>query len=143
MKGFSIKFNHSGIVSEHDILNEVKQQIEEHNENGRQAIRDLIDLSIQSKTLITLVKDQHRGFGKTTLLAKKAEELGAVLIVPRTQVPSGYPYDSGIRSFQNADMVRGLKLRCNGFIVDEGVSTEVIKELVYNGNEFLGGFSRL
>lgn len=143
MKEVEIKFNFNGFVREEDVLNEVRRQVEEHNESGKQAIKDLIDLSLKTKTLITLVRNQHRGFGKSFLLAEKAKEMGATLVVAHNHLrPASYPFNSSIVLFESAEKARGVKFGNGKFIVDEGVAPEVIKELSMR-NEFLGGFSRL
>lgn len=137
-----ININFSGAISVEDAISELRRQVKEHNENGHQAVKELVELSLRTKTLITLVKNQHRGFGKTTELVKKAVELDAILLVGYSSLArdlheAGYP----VMHLQKANFARGRRL--GKFLVDEGVSPEVIKELVDNGNEFLGGFNRL
>lgn len=142
MNEIIIKLSHHGIQNEDVIINKVRKQIEKHNNERYQEIKDLIELSLKTKTLITLVKNQYRGCGKSTLLLKKAEELGATLIVTRHVKERYDPFDSTVKCFVSPEQARGASFRNNGFIVDEGVEPSIIKELSRR-NEFLGGFSWL
>lgn len=143
MNDITIKFDHHGYQSEKYILDKVKRAIEKYNNDGMQSVKDLIELSLKTKTLITLVKNQHRGFGKTTEIAKKAHELGAVLIVPYKSMEKDLKMKGYyVRYFNSPHSCRGVRLE-GGFLVDEGVDSDVIRELVRQGNEFLGGFARL
>lgn len=143
MEKFTVDFNHSGIISETDALKEIKRQVEKHNADVRQDVKDLLDLSIKTKTLVTLAVSRYRGCGKTTLLLEKALELGAVLIIPAHRLLP-HMSESSVYAVRNRQAaVRGLRLKGNGFLVDEGVRPEIVRELIRNGNKFLGGFSSL
>lgn len=143
MNEITVKLPYHGAQNVDSIMHEVRKQIEKHNREGYQNVEDLIELSIKTKTLITLVENQYRGFGKSTVLAKKAKELGATLVIPRHMKPyysDFIPY-ANVKYYVSPQQARGIRLD-GGFLVDEGVDSEVIKELSRN-NEFLGGFHRL
>lgn len=84
MRDVEVKINFSEIVNEEEIVSKARQQAREHNKKGTQTVENLIELSLETKTLITLIENQFRGSGKTSLLVKKASELGAALIVSST-----------------------------------------------------------
>lgn len=131
------------IYTDKEIADYIRKEIDNYNEKEREKVKELLETSILTKTLITLVNNQYRGFGKTRALIEKAEELNATLIVPRIlkQYYIDYLPESQIKCYVSPEQVRGLILP-NGFLVDEGVDPKVIKELS-RYNKFLGGFNRL
>lgn len=142
MRDVEVNINFSGITDEEYVVQQARQQAREHNMKGRQSVEDLIELSLKTKTLITLVENQFRGFGKTEILARKADELGATLIVPRHVKEQFSPSYEFAKCYVSLEQVKGVRLKTSGFIVDEGVDPLIIKELSIR-HEFLGGFSRL
>lgn len=143
MDEITIKLKYHGVQDYDNIMYEVKKRVDKYNDEGYQAVKNLVELSIKTKTLITLVQNQHRGFGKTALLAEKSNELSAVLLVANENLAkalrlNGYDaiHLSDINNLRGHSMIR--------FLVDEGVSSEIIKGLThYAKSEFLGGFHRL
>lgn len=129
--------------TDEEIADYIRDKITENNLKGLTKVRELLDKSVETKTLITLVSEEYRGFGKSYALAEKAEKLGVTLIVPPylKQDYLQWLSEEQVKNYISAQHARGVKLP-NGFLVDEGVSPDVIKELSRN-SEFLGGFSRL
>jgi len=112
--------------------------------------RALLDLSVKTGGLITQVKEDLRGTGKTTELIKKANELDVTLIVGTHSVKDfidkqaremGYKIDC--RYINNLGNIRGLRLKNSKFLVDDSTTNQIIKELINSGNEFVGGFNSL
>lgn len=146
-----IDINYSGMVNSEDIARKAELEAEAHNKQIMSEMKELLEISIRTKTLINLVSEQYRGSGKSTLLLEKAEGLGATLVVPFNgyghffQIIDGVRSYKGLRnviSFRTVEDTRGIKIHSNGFLVDEGVPPETVKELSVK-NEFLGGFGRL
>lgn len=105
-----------------------------------QEIKNMLEMSLNTKTLVTLVENQYRGFGKTQALVEKAKELDATLVVPQHALRH-YPSTIDVIGAGSGYSLRG-KIFKNGFLVDEGVNRDVIREMSMCG-EFLGGFARL
>ena len=127
---------------------EYRQTYTGEQSNGK--TRTLLDLSVNTGSLITQVKEDLRGTGKTTELIKKANELDASLIVGTHYVKNnidtqaremGYKIDC--RYINSLRAVSGQKLKNGKFLVDDSTPNQLIVELVKNGNEFLGGFNSL
>jgi len=106
-------------------------------------LKQLLELSIEMGTLITLTDEQLRGLGKTTAIIETANELNAVVVVTSSSYHSAHGWKiKNLAVISNVESCRGLRLGSD-FIVDEGVDDEIIKELIRNGNKLLGGFKRL
>lgn len=111
----------------------------------QEKLKELLDLSIDMGTLITLTDEQLRGMGKTSAIIEKSKELGVPIVTSSRQQRDYLEALSGLRDIRyyvTADATRGTRLP-EGFIVDEGVSDDVIKQLIKDGNKLLGGFKRL
>lgn len=112
--------------------------------------KDLLNKSVEGGFLITQVKEDLRGLGKTESLINKANELGVTLLVGRHSIKKlvdekahelGHKIDC--KYAQNANSLRGYKFKNNKFLVDDSVPNALIRELISYGFEFVGGFNSL
>lgn len=139
----TLNLYHNGLIDKDEAVRILTKEIEAANEESYKVIDNMIDFSLKHKTVVQMVKEQYRGLGKTTKLAKRADELGAVLVVTDGRVARELG-DMGFYNtvfFSNANRVIGHRYP-KGFIVDEGVHPEIIRALSRD-NELLGGFSRI
>lgn len=111
----------------------------------RMQLKELLEFSFEMNILITLTDEQLRGMGKTTAIIEKSKELDVPIVTSARQQRDFLEAYSGLGNilyFGSVDAARGVRLPA-GFIVDEGVHDEVIKQLIKDGNKLLGGFKRL
>lgn len=110
----------------------------------------LLDKSIEGGFLITQVADDLRGTGKTESLIKKAHELDVTLVVGMHSTKRlidekanemGFKIDC--QYISDLAKAQGRRMKNGKFLVDDSTSNQIIKELVNNRNEFLGGFNSL
>lgn len=123
----------------------LKKELDRAFEIKREKLKELLELSIEMGVLITLTDEQLRGMGKTSAIIEKSRKLGAPIVTTSRQQKDYLEAFSGltdIRHFNSPEATRGVRFP-NGFIVDEGVSDDVIKQLIKDGSKLLGGFKRL
>lgn len=124
---------------------EFEKELDRVFDEKREKIETLLDLSIETGTLITLAQNQLRGIGKTTMLIERASEMGVPIVVSCKHMYDFVRFLSP--DFENYEFIPtvvdafGKKLP-HGFLVDEGVDDEVARVLMDNGNKLLGGFKR-
>lgn len=116
----------------------------------RNKAKNLLDKSIEGGFLITQVTEDLRGTGKTESLINKAHELDVTLIVGthRTkQIADEKAHEMRIdidcKYANNINALRGYKFKNNKFLVDDSVPNLLIRELINQGKEFVGGFNSL
>lgn len=91
------------------------------------------------------VHSELRGKGKSLALYLKCKELNASLIVSsKSQVFSAIElgFNTDVVSGANQYLLHDKRLKNKKFMVDEGVSQDVIDMMISSGHEFLGGFRR-
>ena len=110
----------------------------------------LLNESINNKVLITTYDESTRGIGKSKALVVKANELDCTLVTHNhtskrylDEIAQGLNIPVEVKYYNNVDNARGSRMRNGKFLVDECVSKDVIKVLMNNGNELLGGFVNL
>lgn len=147
----SISENLKNVASKLDesLYNYIKSE----NKNPYQSdliIEELLNKSIQNGLLITATNEMLRGKGKTTALIKKAHELDISLIVGNHHTKNlidNQSREMGVhidcRYMNSIEKVIGTRLKQDKFLVDDTVLNTIIKELIKNGNTFIGGFNSL
>lgn len=132
-------------INKEELVDEAMKAIQELIDSKKETVRELFELSLKTRTLITLASDQMRGIGKTTLVLNKALELDVPVI---TTSHNYYEFlktmkaQCNIHYFGSVNDARGYKFP-EGFLIDEGTDDEIIKALIRNGSPLLGGFKRL
>lgn len=108
--------------------------------------KDIINTSVNTGTLIVRTDEYLRGTGITTALVTKARELNATLIVGSTtlfnmiQEQHGFD-DMIVITHPNYQLIRDIKEA--GFLVDDTVKLSVIKQLINDDYNFLGGYTNI
>ena len=127
-----------------DVLyQEFEQALAEAVKEKVEKLKRLLELSIEMGTLITLTDDQLRGLGKSTAIIEMANKLDAAVVVTNSSYLALHGRKiNNLAVLSSVEGCRGLRFK-NGFIVDEGVDDEIIKQLIRDGNKLLGGFKRL
>lgn len=112
--------------------------------------KDLLNKSVEGGFLITQVKEDLRGTGKTESLIRKADELDVTLVVglhstKRLVDEKAHEMRVSIdcKYANNSNALRGYKFKNNKFLVDDSVPNLLIRELINQGKEFVGGFNSL
>lgn len=112
--------------------------------------KDLLNKSVEGGFLITQVTDELRGSGKTDALIKKAHDLGVTLLVKycsKKKIVDGRAIELGLKidcKYINDPLgINGLRFKNNKFLVDDSVPNLLIRELINQGKEFVGGFNSL
>jgi len=110
----------------------------------------LLNESINNKVLITTYDQSTRGVGKSKALVEKANELDCTLVTHNhtskqylDEIAQGLNIPVEVKYYNSVDSARGSRMRNGKFLIDECVSEDVIKVLMNNGNELLGGFINL
>lgn len=143
MTKITIEFNGS-LLDKEGLNHQFNKEVDRLVDKTRDDLKDLLELSMRTGTLITMTDEQLRAFGKSTLIIKKSNELGATIVTSREhhkKLLQNYGAER-IVNVSSATDAKGLSFP-KGFLVDEGVDDEIIKELIRNGNKLIGGFKRL
>ena len=154
MKSFKL-FNNilrmiNSIMNDIDVINtedkEIKYNVSQ-NQNQVNEAEKLLNESINNNVLITTYDESIRGIGKSRALVKKANELDCTLVTYSSiskryldEIAQNLNIQAEVKYYNNVDSPRGSRLRNGKFLVDEGVSKDVILKLIDDGNELLGGF---
>jgi hypothetical protein len=98
---------------------------------------------------LILTNDNHRGFGKTTMLVDLAVKHNMVIICPN-ETQARYinnafkhkianTHNTIAFSCSNVDRLKGRRFP-NGVLVDEGVDSKTINNIHFNISQVKGGF---
>lgn len=145
MNNFKINITNRGLLNPKEVSDVAFKMAVEKNKENYKKVSELLEMSIKTKTLITLVSNNYRGLGKSQALIEKALELDSYLVVPwGSPILLDYHYALGekrVVTFSCANGAKGVSLE-KGFLVDEGVGNDIVAVLSER-SEFLGGFSRV
>lgn len=110
----------------------------------------ILKTSVDEGVLIAFYDEKHRGTGKTTEIIKQAHKNDATVIVTTHQnkryldeLTREMGLNVDVRYIKSTEALRGMRILNNKFIVDEMVGIDVIKALIKNGNQLIGGFINL
>lgn len=111
----------------------------------------LLKTSLDNGVLIALYdNDNNRGIGKTTELIKHAYKNDATIVVSNHEskkyievLAKSLDLNVDVKYINSFEAVQEIPVKNNKFIVDEMVNQRIVKELIKNGKELLGGFINL
>lgn len=136
-----------------DIINSLNitiNDIEEIKFKGHVENSKVESLKLGDGVLFTQVTEDIRGSGKTKSIIKKANELNCTIVTGSRQMKQNIEnlaktmnLDVHCVCINSIDNIRGGTIKNKSFLVDEGISNEIIKELIKSGNAFIGGFNSL